>query len=159
MRHFSWENVQNSPDFEQFFSQVASFFMISSKSNSSSAQYVPLQNIFFTSKFSYIGFCKPTYKTETGIANRWWTTNSKPPGPIIMMGQSETPSSSQIILITLFCAGAHRPCTFHKPPQTVQLCWAKTIFLSQAGMVWLFFIQIYCAGSHTEHPAGDALSR
>jgi hypothetical protein len=68
--------------------------------------------IFFTCKFSYIGFCKPANKTETGIANRWWTTNSKPPGPIIMMDQSETLSSSQIILIALFCAGA----------QFVQLC-------------------------------------
>jgi len=31
--------------------------------------------IFFTSKFSYLLFCNPTYKTETGTANRWgWTT-------------------------------------------------------------------------------------
>ncbi len=37
------------------------------------------------------------------------TTNSKPPGPIIMMGQSSetlNSSSSQIIFITLFSAGA-----------------------------------------------------
>ncbi len=30
------------------------------------------------------------------------TTNSKPPGPIVMIGQSKTGSSSQIIFITLF---------------------------------------------------------
>jgi hypothetical protein len=29
--------------------------------------------------------------------------------------------------------------------------WAKTILLSQTGMFWLFFIQIYCAESRTEH--------
>jgi hypothetical protein len=39
-----------------------------------------------------------------GTAN-WGTTNSKPPGPIIMMTQSETLSSSQILFITLFSTG------------------------------------------------------
>jgi hypothetical protein len=28
-----------------------------------------------------------THKTETGAANRWGTTDSKPPGPIIMTGR------------------------------------------------------------------------
>jgi hypothetical protein len=33
------------------------------------------------------------------------------------------------------------------------LCWAKTIFLSWArtSISWIFFIQFYCAWSHTEH--------
>ncbi len=56
-----------------------------------------LAKIFFTSKFSYVLFCNPTNKTETGTANRWGTTTNKPPGPIIMMGQSEE------IYYTLFC--------------------------------------------------------
>jgi hypothetical protein len=60
----------------------------------------------FTSEFSYLLFCNPTHKTETGTPNSWGTTNSKPPEPIIAMGQSETLSSSQIIFITLFSAGA-----------------------------------------------------
>jgi hypothetical protein len=50
--------------------------------------------IFFTSKFSYVLFCNPTNKSETGTANRWGTTDNEPPGPIIMMFQSETLSSS-----------------------------------------------------------------
>jgi hypothetical protein len=50
-------------------------------------------SMFFTSKFSYVLFCNPTNKSETGTANRWGTTNNKPPGPIIMMGQSETLST------------------------------------------------------------------
>jgi hypothetical protein len=33
-----------------------------------------------------------------------------------------------------------------------QLCWAKTILLSQTGSRWIFFIQFYCLESHTEHP-------
>jgi hypothetical protein len=41
--------------------------------------------IFFTSKFSYVLFCNPTHKTETGTANMWGTPNSKPPGRIITM--------------------------------------------------------------------------
>ncbi len=101
--------------------------------------------IFFTSKFSYTLFCNPTHKPETGIANRWGTTNSKPTGLIIIM------STSEIMFITLFSAGAHHCCALYQPLQTVELCWAKTIFLSQAGMFVLFFVQFYCAGSHTEH--------
>ncbi len=76
-------------------------------------------------------------KTET--ANRWETTNSKSPRPIIMIGQSETGSSnSHIIFITLFsgmCTTLPCPCyqpqhTLHASYQlqhTQQKCWAKTI--------------------------------
>jgi hypothetical protein len=32
----------------------------------------------------------------------WGSTNNKPPGPIIRMGQSETGSTSQFMIITLF---------------------------------------------------------
>jgi len=55
--------------------------------------------MFFTaSKFSYVLFCNPTRNTETGTAHRWGTTNTKPPGAIIMMDQSETLSTNDIIL-------------------------------------------------------------
>jgi len=37
-----------------------------------------LAKIFFTSKFSYLLFCNPTHKAETGTTHRWGTTNSKP---------------------------------------------------------------------------------
>jgi hypothetical protein len=69
--------------------------------------------IFFSSKFSYLLFCNDTHKTETGTANRWGTTNRQPPGPIIVIGQSETLSSSRIIFIKLFCARAHRWSAFY----------------------------------------------
>jgi hypothetical protein len=65
--------------------------------------------IFLTSKFSsLLFFCynpPTTHKPEIGTANRFcWgrgrggvgTTNNKPPGRIIMIGQSETVSISQI---------------------------------------------------------------
>jgi hypothetical protein len=101
---------------------------------SSDAQYVTLQKIFFTSKFSYLLFCNTTHKTENGTAIRCRTTNGEPPGRIIMIGQSETLSSSQVIVIALFCAGAQHCCISYQPLQTLQLCWAKTIFLSQTGI-------------------------
>jgi hypothetical protein len=66
------------------------------------------KEIFFTSKFHYLLFSNPTHKTETGTANRRGTTNSKPLGPIIMMCPPEALSSSQMISITLFSAGAER---------------------------------------------------
>jgi hypothetical protein len=43
--------------------------------------------VIFTDKFSYLLFCNPTHKNEPGTAKRLRTTNSKPPGPIIMMLQ------------------------------------------------------------------------
>jgi hypothetical protein len=48
---------------------------------------------------------------KTGTANKWHTTNSKPPTSIITIGQSETMNSSQIKFITLFYAGAQRCCS------------------------------------------------
>jgi hypothetical protein len=110
---------------------------------------VPLEKIFPRSKFSYLLFSNPTHRTKTGAANRWETTNSKAPGPIIMIDQSETGSSSQIILLRSSLAGVRLCCAFHQPRETK--CWAKTILLSQTGMFSLFFIQFECAGSHTEH--------
>jgi len=109
----------------------------------------------FTSKFSYILLWNPTHKsdkTETGIANTWGTTNSKPSGPIIMMGQSEIVISSQIIFITLFSAGAQHCCAFYQPRQSIctyavpkPFSWAKPACFDFS------FIQLYCA-------AQDALS-
>jgi hypothetical protein len=51
-------------------------------------------------KFSYNPFSNPAHKTGT-LNTRWETTNSKAPQPILMIGQSEVGSSSQIIFITL----------------------------------------------------------
>ncbi len=60
------------------------------------------EKIFLTSKFKSFTFSNPAHKTKTGTANRWEYTSSKPPGPIIMIGQSETGSSNHIIVIKLF---------------------------------------------------------
>ncbi len=46
------------------------------------AQYVTVQKIFFTSKFSYLLFSNPMHKTKTGNANWLEITNTNPPGPI-----------------------------------------------------------------------------
>jgi hypothetical protein len=71
----------------------------------SCGQYVTVQ-FFFSHPSSVIYFfCKATHTTVTRTENRWCTTNSKPPGLIIMMGQSQTLSSNKFIFImyTLFC--------------------------------------------------------
>jgi hypothetical protein len=51
---------------------------------------------------------QPTHKTETG-----GTTNRKPAGQIIIMGQSEKLSRKWIIFITLFSASAQRCYAFY----------------------------------------------
>jgi hypothetical protein len=72
-----------------------------------------LAKIFFASKFSYLLLFSPTPKLRQQIGGG--STNSKPPGPIIVMGQSETLISSQIKLITLFSPSGQRWCAFHQP--------------------------------------------
>jgi hypothetical protein len=74
---------------------------------------VTLQKYFSHPSLVIYFFATPPQKTELGTANRRGTTNSKPPGPIIMIGQSEILSSSQIIFITLFSAGAQPWCAFY----------------------------------------------
>jgi len=105
----------------------------------------------FTCKFSYLFFCNPTHKTETGTANRWETTNSKPPGQIIMMGQSETLSSSQIITLLLFSAGGlltshHKVYNYAEP----------NYFPDPNRHVLTFLHPIFTLQDHILSTAGDA---
>ncbi len=93
-------------------------FLHSEHLHSSSAHYVTLPKYFSHPSFSYVLFCNP-HETEIGIANKWGTTNSEPPGPIIMMGESETLSSN---LITLFSEGVKSCCASYQPWEPVELC-------------------------------------
>jgi hypothetical protein len=69
------------------------FSFLISKSISISAQYGTLDNKIKSLRLAFC-FGNPTYKTVTGTAYMWGTTNSKPPGPIIMIDQSEILSCS-----------------------------------------------------------------
>jgi hypothetical protein len=102
--------------------------------------------IFFTSKFSYLLFCNFTHKTETGTANRWG-------GGLLIANQLDQSLQWADQKHFWSAVWSERCCaTMYQPPQTMQLCWAKTIFLSQTGVFWLFLTQqFYHAGSRTEH--------
>ncbi len=58
------------------------------------------------------------------------TTNSKPPGPIIMIDQSEILSRNQIQFLTRFFGGAQLCRAFYQPRQAAQIWCRKTNFLS-----------------------------
>jgi len=73
---------------------------------STGAQYVTLQKYFSHSNLLVYFFATPPIKLKTGIANRSGSCNSKPPGPIIMLGHWETLRGSQITFNILFCAGS-----------------------------------------------------
>jgi hypothetical protein len=73
----------------------------------SGAQYVTLQKCFSHPSLVIYCFATQPRKLNLGTANRWGTTNSKPHGPIVMMGRSETLITSQVLFITLFSAGVH----------------------------------------------------
>jgi len=77
-----------------------------------------------------------------------------------MIGQSQTLSSSEIIFITLFSAGAHRYCAFYQPWQNCAMMLSQNKFSStKRSMFWLFFIQFSSPESHILSTAGDALSQ
>ncbi len=50
----------------------------------------------------------------------------------------------------LLCLKSYFSCAFYEPRQTMQNCWAKTNFLSQTGMFWLFFVQFSLARLRTQ---------
>jgi hypothetical protein len=50
---------------------------------------VTLQKYFSHPSLVIYLFSNPNNKSETGTANRWETTNSKPTGQIVMIGQLE----------------------------------------------------------------------
>ncbi len=74
-------------------------------------------------------------------------TNSNPPEPIIMMGQSETLISSEIVLLHSFLhvhsltASFTSRCELFNYTEPKPFWWAKSAFF------WHFFIQLYSAGS------------
>jgi hypothetical protein len=92
----------------------------------------------------------PEIKTESGTSNRWGTTNSKSLGAIIMMSQSETLSSNQIVFITLLAESVAAPSTSHHKVYSYHE--PKPIFLIQTGIFQayfiFFFIQFYSSRSH-----------
>jgi hypothetical protein len=65
-------------------------------------------------------FATPAIKLKLGqqIGGTLLIAN-KPPGPIIMMSQSETQKSSQIIFIMIFSGGAQPCCAFYQPQQAM----------------------------------------
>jgi hypothetical protein len=105
-------------------------------------------------------FLKPKQHPWFKSTNRWGTTNGKPLGLIIMMGQSETLSSSSsyyIIFITLFSAG--------RCVELLCLLPATGIMLSQNHFPWAkptnvrFSSSNYTLQDHLlQSTIGDALS-
>jgi hypothetical protein len=86
---------------------------------------------------------------ETGTANSWETTNSKPPGPVIMIDQLERGSTNQIIFIyTVFCRRkallrlllASPTCVHYARPKLFS--WAKLVnwtFLHPMLLCWITY--------------------
>jgi hypothetical protein len=137
------------------------------------------KNYFSTSKFSYLLFCNPIHKTETGTAKIGGeSTNNKTTwtNHYDSLNQRHWAAVRSYSLHSFQQVQNRTPFTSHSK-QTVQLCWAKTIFtwakpacfdFSSSNftvqdhilntITWakpacfdFFFIQFCCVGSHTEH--------
>ncbi len=80
------------------------------------------------SKVSSFPFDNPTNKTETGTADTWGTTNSKPLGPIIVIDQSEILSRSHAQFITLSFGGGQLCCALYQPLQAPRILVQKNQF-------------------------------
>ncbi len=110
----------------------------------------PYKNYFSHPSFGYLLFSNLTHKTKIKNANMWETTNSKPPGPIIMVAWSETRKQqqsvaagvSQIISVwTLSLAGVSLCCAVSSLSKLCKKMLGQNHFAESTGMFWLFFIQ------------------
>jgi len=88
-------------------------------------------------------WCKITHEIENGTSKRLELLRVKHLDQSLWWANDKTLSTSQIILIILFCTCALLLCTAN--------CAIQTSFLTQTGIIWHFFIQFYCVESHTEH--------
>ncbi len=121
-------------------------FCSKKKHCSSGAQYVTLK-LFLTSKFSYLNFFPtPPIKLKLGseidersllvdyMDQSLWLTNEKQGPPV----KSYLVGTLCMAVRSYFIRWFY--CAFHQPQDLVEKWWAKTIFLSQNDMFWLFFI-------------------
>jgi hypothetical protein len=117
---------------------------------------VTLDNKIKCLSFAVFSFGNPTNKIVTGTAYTRGLLNSKPPGPIIMIDQSEILSrQSGLIHYTVFilrCIIALRllPAT----ATCTNVVQKKTNFLRQTGTFWHFPDKLYFLESHTERRWG-----
>ncbi len=115
------------------------------------------QNIFLTSKFSYLRFYNPTQKTETRTANRWELLIANHLYQSLWFDQSKTGEAVKSHLLHSSFAGAQLCCAFYHPRQTEQICRRKTIFLSHTGICWFFSSSNFNGKGHILSTGGDAL--
>jgi hypothetical protein len=109
---------------------------------------------FLTSKFSYLLFCTLSpMKLKPGLQIGGNYVIAKPSGPVIMIDQSKTRISSQIVFITLFSSR----CTVSLPQHLDQICRRTTIFLSQTGIYWFSSCKFNVQGHHILSTDGDGL--
>ncbi len=97
------------------------------------------------SKFSCFSLCNPTNKTCNWNCIYVGSTNSKPPGPIIMIDQSEILSRSQFQFITLFFGCAQLCCALYQPWQAARI-WCKIFLFSyfEYCQFWLNMLMDHC---------------
>jgi hypothetical protein len=119
---------------------------LSCKNNSKWCSICDPINKILTSKFLFLFFSNPIYKTKLGITNRWETINSKLLYLIIMVGQSKIGINSYILFITFIILVKSYSLCFTMPFMKFNIlwkkCWAKTILLSQSDM-FSFFPSIF----------------
>jgi len=99
--------------------------------------------IFFTSRLSYALFCERTHKTETGTLYRRRTSDSKPPGRVIIIDQSKELSSN---LFFCGCTALLRPL----PTTAKTFFWAKPAYIG-------FSSSNFTVENHIPSTAGDAV--
>jgi hypothetical protein len=96
------------------------FSYLPTKRISTRAQYVSLDNKMKCLSIAVFFLATPTINYDWNCICVG-TTNSKPPGPIILINQSEILNSSQVQFITLFFGGAKLCCNFYQPRQAARI--------------------------------------
>ncbi len=133
---------RTSLNFKQvFISCVSKLSFWSSKSIFRSDQYVTLQKNFSHPSLVIYFFPTLPIKLKLGlqIGGRLLIANHLDQS--LWLANQKQGAAVRSYLLHSSLAGVRLYCAYYQPQQTVRNCWARTILLSQTGMLWLFFIQ------------------
>ncbi len=110
-------------------------------STCSSDHYVTLQEYFSHPSLVIYFFPNPPIKLKLGLQIGGRLLIAKHLDQSLWSANQKQGAVVRSYLLHTSLTGVRFCCAFSQIQQTMQNCWAKTNLLSQASMIWLFFIQ------------------
>jgi hypothetical protein len=106
----------------------------------------------------YLFYCNVTYKTETGIANKWQLLIANHLDQSLCLANKQQGAANRSYLLHSSLAGAQLCCAFHQPQQTEQRSRSKIYFPEPNKHILTFLHLIVMCRVTYPAPYGDALA-